>query len=221
LFPEEHTPPYIFGLASLVSCLASRAQQIQNQSSSNDPYSPWALADSFRVGLPDVTTTQYVAEDRLTYTVQLSIASNQTFNLSVSHPDGKQKFLFSSVTAQLDGTRITAHIDEKFVKAVIFEHEGVQHVMLYGKHYELRKVQAKFTTKPVDAGSLKAPMPGRIIKEFVKVGDAVKKGQPLLILEAMKMEHRINSPMDGVVKSIHFPLNSQVKQNSTLVTLED
>jgi 3-methylcrotonyl-CoA carboxylase alpha subunit len=51
-------------------------------------------------------------------------------------------------------------------------------------------------------------------------GETVKKGQPLLILEAMKMEHTITAPADGVVKEIHFAAGEQVLEGAELVTMQ-
>jgi 3-methylcrotonyl-CoA carboxylase alpha subunit len=69
-------------------------------------------------------------------------------------------------------------------------------------------------------GSLAAPMPGRIIQVMARAGDSVKKGQALLILEAMKMEHTITAPADGVVKEIHFAAGEQVLEGAALVSLQ-
>jgi 3-methylcrotonyl-CoA carboxylase alpha subunit len=70
------------------------------------------------------------------------------------------------------------------------------------------------------SGSLAAPMPGRIVQVMSRPGEAVKKGQPLLILEAMKMEHTITAPTDGVVREIHFAAGEQVVEGAELVTLQ-
>jgi len=70
------------------------------------------------------------------------------------------------------------------------------------------------------AGSLTAPMPGRIVKVMAKAGAKVGKGEPLLILEAMKMEHTITAPTDGTVKTIHYGAGEQVLEGAELVTLE-
>jgi biotin carboxyl carrier protein len=64
---------------------------------------------------------------------------------------------------------------------------------------------------------IKAPMPGLIIDLKVKEGDDVKQNDPLLILEAMKMENIIKSPGDGVVKSIKVKKGSSVEKNQVLI----
>jgi len=62
-----------------------------------------------------------------------------------------------------------------------------------------------------------APMPGVIVKLLVEAGAAVEKGQPLLIMEAMKMEHRICAPADGTVESFYFEPGDQVAGGDELL----
>jgi biotin carboxyl carrier protein len=64
---------------------------------------------------------------------------------------------------------------------------------------------------------VKAPMPGLIIDLKVKVGDSVKTGDPLLILEAMKMENILKSPGDGVVKNVKIIKGESVEKGQVLV----
>ncbi len=68
-------------------------------------------------------------------------------------------------------------------------------------------------------GSIRAPMPGKVIQLSVKAGDTVVKGQPLLTLEAMKMEHALNAPFDGVVDELAAELGAQVTEGAVLVKL--
>ncbi len=71
------------------------------------------------------------------------------------------------------------------------------------------------------AGSVKvaSPMPGKILDVKAKVGDAVKKGQVILILEAMKMENEVVAPEDGTVASIDVTVGAAVEAGDTLATL--
>ncbi|WP_202872258.1 acetyl/propionyl/methylcrotonyl-CoA carboxylase subunit alpha [Kribbella soli] len=71
----------------------------------------------------------------------------------------------------------------------------------------------------VAAGSLVAPMPGTVIRVGVAVGDVVKRGQPLLWLEAMKMEHTIAAPADGVVGELKVEAGQQVEVGAVLVVV--
>ena len=67
-----------------------------------------------------------------------------------------------------------------------------------------------------NAGRLTAMMPGRVVKVMAKVGDSVKKGQALIIMEAMKMEHTIVSPKDGIVERVAFKENDLVPADAVL-----
>jgi biotin carboxyl carrier protein len=68
--------------------------------------------------------------------------------------------------------------------------------------------------------SIKAPMPGLIINISVNVGDEVKKGDMLLILEAMKMENAIKSPRDGKIKKLNVALKQPVEKNQVMLEFE-
>ena len=77
---------------------------------------------------------------------------------------------------------------------------------------------------PVKSGNegavkVKAPMPGTIMKVNVKVGDTVKKGDVLCVLEAMKMENDISAPQDGTVASVNVQKGASVQAEEVLVTL--
>jgi len=69
------------------------------------------------------------------------------------------------------------------------------------------------------AAALKSPLPGVILTVDCKVGDTVKRGQKLFVLEAMKMENEILAPCDGVVKAIHVSSNESVESNQPLLTI--
>jgi len=69
-------------------------------------------------------------------------------------------------------------------------------------------------------GGLQAPMPGKIIKVLVQEKQSVKKGEILLILEAMKMEHKIMASQDGLVQRIFYKEGERVSQGEDLVELK-
>ncbi|MCU9815148.1 biotin/lipoyl-binding protein [Paraclostridium sp. AKS73] len=83
------------------------------------------------------------------------------------------------------------------------------------------KAQPKQTQNAPSAGggTISAPMPGTINDVRVKVGDSVKKGQVLLILEAMKMENEIMASSDGTVKSVDVSKGASVSAGDALITI--
>ena len=70
-----------------------------------------------------------------------------------------------------------------------------------------------------EGGRLTAPMPGKVVSFAVKAGDTVTKGQPLAVMEAMKMEHTIAAPADGVVQELLYAPGDQVTEGSELLKL--
>ncbi|HEX6708276.1 MAG TPA: acetyl/propionyl/methylcrotonyl-CoA carboxylase subunit alpha [Albitalea sp.] len=70
-----------------------------------------------------------------------------------------------------------------------------------------------------EGGRLTAPMPGRVIAFLAKVGDSVKLGQPLAVMEAMKMEHTISAPRDGTVAELLYAVGDQVAEGGELLRL--
>jgi len=66
-------------------------------------------------------------------------------------------------------------------------------------------------------GRLTAPMPGKIVQVLAQAGDTVKRGQPVLILEAMKMEHTIAAPADGIVDAINYAVGDLVEEGAALI----
>jgi 3-methylcrotonyl-CoA carboxylase alpha subunit len=71
------------------------------------------------------------------------------------------------------------------------------------------------------SGGLKSPMPGKIFKILKDVGSQVKKGEPILILEAMKMEHSIRSDKDGTIKEIRYKVGELVQGGVTLAEVQE
>ena len=71
-----------------------------------------------------------------------------------------------------------------------------------------------------DGGSLKSPMPGQVVAFRVNVGDEVKKGQALAVIEAMKIEHTINAPSDGTVAELLFKAGDLVSDGDELLKLD-
>ena len=67
---------------------------------------------------------------------------------------------------------------------------------------------------------IKAPMPGLVLNIMIKEGSKVKKGEPVLVLEAMKMENILKSPCDGIVKSCNVEKGKSVEKNEVLIRFE-
>ena len=87
-----------------------------------------------------------------------------------------------------------------------------------GTVWEIRR-STSGAARPADPCGLLAPMPGRVRKTLVALGERVAKGQVLLILEAMKMEHAIRAPRDGVVRSLAHGEGELVEAGTVLAEI--
>ncbi len=97
----------------------------------------------------------------------------------------------------------------------IFNFENVEYKTRYTKKFENRKPY----TIP-DPKKIYAFIPGQILKVFVKEGHKVKKGDPLLILQAMKMNNILLAPINGVIKTIYVKVGETVPKSQMLVELK-
>jgi 3-methylcrotonyl-CoA carboxylase alpha subunit len=95
-------------------------------------------------------------------------------------------------------------------------------VMVKGRNFaiELHDPLAAADTGPSGANELRAPMPGKVTQVLVKAGDRVRKGQPVAVLEAMKMEHTLSAPGDFTVKSAPFNAGDQVQEGTVIVSFD-
>lgn len=102
-------------------------------------------------------------------------------------------------------------------------------IWVNGKEYEVKAKDdfdllldkmglADLATSKVN--DVKAPMPGLVLKIMVKAGQEIKKDEPIIILEAMKMENVLKSPTDGVVKDVCVEQGDAVEKNTVLIAFE-
>jgi len=89
-----------------------------------------------------------------------------------------------------------------------------------GETYSTEVGETKSLRKRGHELSMTAPMPGAVLKIFVKAGDVVTKGSPLLILEAMKMEHQISATYDGTVRAVHCTTGELVQPGVDLISID-
>ena len=88
-----------------------------------------------------------------------------------------------------------------------------------GDSYNIQEVRKNRSKKNSDANRMTSPMPGKVISVLVEEGDLVKKGDSLIVLEAMKMEHTIKANKDGVVEKVEFKKGDLVEGNIELISI--
>jgi 3-methylcrotonyl-CoA carboxylase alpha subunit len=122
-----------------------------------------------------------------------------------------------------DGDRLQIALDEEtYFARVVRLGESLSATTPKGR-YDVELVDP-FHYEPADAmpdARLTALMPGRVVKVMAAGGDRVQKGQALMILEAMKMEHTITSPREGVIERVAFAENDLVPADAVLVAFRE
>ncbi|MGP5647997.1 acetyl/propionyl/methylcrotonyl-CoA carboxylase subunit alpha [Psychrobacter celer] len=116
-------------------------------------------------------------------------------------------------TLWLDGARINAQSWVNYETVYVFTDRGRDEITLVD-------VMAHVGEESAAVGSLKSPMPGQVVAFKVAVGDSVKKGEPLAVIEAMKIEHTITAPTDGVVGELLFAAGDSVADGDELLRID-
>jgi len=121
-----------------------------------------------------------------------------------------------------DGRLVIVADAAEFAATVVASGEE-RHVFCAGRHIRLLLVDplAHAGEEEAHGGHLTAPMAGTVVAVAVKAGDRVAKGAPLMILEAMKMEHTITAPAPGIVAAVNFQVGDRVKEGADLVEIAD
>jgi 3-methylcrotonyl-CoA carboxylase alpha subunit len=119
-----------------------------------------------------------------------------------------------------DGTRLRLRLGDRQLSADVVRDGDDLHVFSAGRHRTLTLVDviAHAGEHDGDGAGLVAPMPGKVIAVHVAAGSRVAKGTPLLVMEAMKMEHAIVAPEDGIVEAVLYAAGEQVAEGAPLVT---
>ena len=183
--------------AALAELRLEETQAAERASASSDPHSPWNAIDGWRLNLGSHHEIAF-ADGGAVRKVQIHFS-----------PEGQR--------LAVDGKALEA--DPPRLRAV---RDGVDwHLFRDGLHRVLRLHDEHAAAGAGEiAGSLAAPMPGKVLQVLVQPGAQVVKGTPLLILEAMKMEHTITAPRDGRIKKILFSAGEQVSEGAQLLELE-
>ncbi|MGV8803867.1 MAG: ATP-binding protein [Polaromonas sp.] len=118
----------------------------------------------------------------------------------------------SGLTVEFAGARVRVAVYRQGEVAHVFADRGATQLTAIDLLAHAGQAQA-------EAGRLSAPMPGKMVSFAVKAGDRVTKGQPLAVLEAMKMEHTIAAPADGVVEALMYAPGDQVSEGAELLRI--
>ena len=220
LFPPPVEPPAdVFLLAALAE--AERAKKASHDTARRgaDEASPWRALDAWRLNGRGWWRMGFRSGETLHEVDVASAADTAGGGWTVS-VDGASSDASAALTrhgdlqARVGARRLAAGVVAQGERRHVF-YEGRTHVLVYAD--PLGVVESE---REEEGSGLVSPMPGKVIALIAAPGVAVEKGAPLLVLEAMKMEHTISAPRAGIVKRFRFAAGDQVAEGVELVEFE-
>jgi len=215
LFPEGvEAPREVFLVAALAELLREEEAARAAAARDRDPHSPWHLRDGWRLN----------ASFRRPLLFRFGEAEK---TVSVGYVRGGYELEVDGIATAARGERtgnstLRIELGGMRLPATVIAAGEKRHVFLHGRAWQLACVDPLYHAGEGEGagGGLAAPMPGKVIALIAQPGSDVEPGAPLLILEAMKMEHTIAAPAKGRLKAFRFGVGDSVAEGAELVDFE-
>ena len=157
-----------------------------------------------------------------TYIIEIEEIEKSQYKIAL---DGNE---FSVDGKKTGRTNYSLIVDHRSFEIEVDSSGDDYRVLVDGRSYHIdlideRRVRsggADFGTQPYGAQRVTVPMPGKIIAVLVSAGDAVERGEGLVIIEAMKMENEVRSPLAGTVREIRVMPGESVEAGTVVVVVE-
>ena len=200
--------------AAAISRLWRRAEAaVRAAATSEDRYSPWSTADGWRLG--EASPQDLLLDDGFERRTVALVADGSRWRV---HIDGRTLLAGGGVSP--DGM-LSLTLDGIVRRLRVLDYAAETMVSVDGNVWLLTEIDALASEAGEDpsAGKLTAPMPGRVTRVLVGAGAAIRRGEPLMVIEAMKMEHTVTAPVDGIVAAVRFGVGERVEEGAELITL--
>lgn len=219
LFVQRELSDMLVCSAALSLILKEKQDFLKSTSQSLDPFSPFSLVDGMTPNYCPSRKIVLLYKEK-EHCVDVKYLTDGTFKMTIG---GQEHNVSGSVSAS-DPTKIFNTIDGiTTVVRSVMEGESIN-IFTRDYSYEMTFPSPMFLSASLVDRSQKgarAPMPGVIEKILVNVGDNVSKGDPLVIMIAMKMEYVIKAASEGTVESILFKVGDNVSKNAQLVQIKE
>jgi 3-methylcrotonyl-CoA carboxylase alpha subunit len=209
--PPAPAPALALAAASLALLLEDADAAAAAGAAVGDPHSPWHRRDGWRLNgdtYRDLRWRDGEAERSVRVHYRRSGFALEIDGARVAAQ--AQQEAAGDLALTLDGVRTRVAVVRRGAEATIIADDGTWRL-----HYI--DPLAPRAAAAVSGGRLTAPMPGKVAQVLIAAGGAVKRGQALMVLEAMKMEHTIAAPADGTVERVHFAPGDLVEEGAELI----
>jgi 3-methylcrotonyl-CoA carboxylase alpha subunit len=218
LFNQDKVGLKLAAAALVAHTLDQEAQKVQ-VADAQGWIDPWAQRDGWRSHGASLRSFSAVYQEQPEL---LQLTRAHTTGLHVQVQGQAESLQFARLNRQGASGTLDITFGTQRIQAQVYDHGEVLHVFTPLGATSITRVDALAHAGDTqgEAGRLTAPMPGKVVSFAVKPGDVVSKGQPLAIMDAMKMEHTIAAPSDGVVAELLFAPGDQVTEGAELLRLE-
>ncbi|MFI5447493.1 acetyl/propionyl/methylcrotonyl-CoA carboxylase subunit alpha [Polaromonas sp. UC242_47] len=206
LFNQEKIGlPVAAAAAVVLTLLEEKAQE------TDDPFSK---RDGWRAHGVALRRFEFEFHDQAAEQAELTYQHDGSLHLAAGGQDGRLVFSRSGnvVDIQFGEQRLAAAIYRRGEVVHVFARQGATQITVIDRLAHAGESHGEI-------GRLTAPMPGKVVSFAVKAGDTVSKGQALAVMEAMKMEHTIAAPADGVVQELLYAPGDQVTEGAELLKM--
>ena len=211
---EEKLPDEILFFACFAELQQQQTKAQQWAAQSEDPHSPWFIRDHWRLSEKPKQKLHFWYQGN---PFEIEITQNTGGYLIII----KNRSFFINHWQQKDH-QFTIHYDNQLLESTIIYQPDALYIFYGVKHFIIfqdnPKISINYETD-IERRFI-TPMPGKVIEIFVRPNQKVKKGDRLLILETMKMEHTMRASVDGIVKSIFCRTGNLVGEGDELLILQ-
>jgi 3-methylcrotonyl-CoA carboxylase alpha subunit len=214
LAPTAAPSDAVLAVAALDVLLRRSQEARASAARSTDPHSPWHLTTGWRLNEDSYQSLDFVENSQ----ERSVVVHFRDDHYLVDTPSGTIR-----TEGRLDASGdLLATLDGRRIRVTIVRADHLMTVLYRGNRYQLalRDLADSGVAHAAAADGLIAPMPGKIIAVLVKESEQVSQGAPLLVLEAMKMEHTITAPCDGRVSAINYSAGEFIDEGAELIHLE-
>ncbi len=212
--PPVPVPALGLAFAALALLLWRDEEAARAATRSGDPHSPWHQTNGWRLNDDNHHDFRFMdGAESCPVTVHF-VRDGWRLDLPGGPLSARRATLAGrTLTAEIGGERRTATVVQSGLDITVL-HDGQTW------RIKLDDPSAKAADRDAGDGRLAAPMPGTVVQVLVKPGDTVTGGQPLIVVEAMKMEHTIKAPADGTVAEILYRVGDPVAEGADLLVFE-
>lgn len=208
-------PPKVFAICSLFLMLYTKQQKPEHSLDSN---SPWLDRDGWQLFFESELQFHLIYKKQ---NVTTSI-KKQGENYLITIGDDKIVCSLTYFTSlQKNIYELGLILNTEYLKSKLFYNDYHLEIFVNAEYYQVEiETENNLTHENIHDEQLRAPMPGTLVALHVNQGQKVIKGDKLLVIEAMKMEHTLYAPKDGTIKECYYQIGDLIKEGAELIEFE-